>query len=106
VRAKAEWLSYSTTIFAVTLNLNTGDYEGGALRFPEFATAPFEAPAGGAVVFSCSLLHEAFPVTRGRRFGLFTFLFDDAGAAHVRQMLAAEAQRRPDFTSGAAVRRS
>jgi len=26
------------------------------------------------VAFSCNLLHEAQPVTRGRRFGLFTFL--------------------------------
>ena len=44
--------------FAVSLNLNTGDYEGGCLRFPEFGPHLYVAPAGGAVVFSCSLLHE------------------------------------------------
>lgn len=66
--------------FALTLNLNTGEYTGGQLRFPDFASPPFEAPAGGGVVFSCSLLHEALPVTAGRRFGLFGFFFDEAGA--------------------------
>jgi hypothetical protein len=31
--------------FALTLNLNTGAFEGGALRFPEFGDALYEAPA-------------------------------------------------------------
>lgn len=54
--------------FAVTINLNAEDYEGGDLRFPEFGSRLYRAPTGGAVVFSCSLLHEAVPVTAGRRF--------------------------------------
>jgi predicted 2-oxoglutarate/Fe(II)-dependent dioxygenase YbiX len=66
--------------FAVTINLNTGDYEGGDLRFPEFGQRTYRAPLGGAVVFSCSLLHEATPVTAGRRFAFLPFLYDDAGA--------------------------
>ena len=41
-------------------------------------------PAGGAVVFSCSLLHEATPVTRGKRYVFLPFLYDDA-AARIRQ---------------------
>ncbi|MEX2299201.1 MAG: 2OG-Fe(II) oxygenase, partial [Dongiaceae bacterium] len=60
--------------FAVTLNLNSGEYEGGELVFPEYGPHRYAPPAGGAVVFSCSLLHEALPVTRGRRFTLLTFL--------------------------------
>jgi peroxiredoxin len=48
--------------FAVSLNLNTGEYDGGCLQFPEFGPQTYAAPAGGAVVFSCSLLHEATPV--------------------------------------------
>ncbi|OYW07673.1 MAG: hypothetical protein B7Z53_05875 [Rhodospirillales bacterium 12-71-4] len=67
--------------FACTLNLNTGDYEGGDLCFPEFGPQTYRAPAGGAVVFSCSLLHEARPVTRGRRYAFLPFLYDDAAAA-------------------------
>lgn len=59
--------------FALSLNLNTGDYEGGQLRFPEFGQQLYQSPLGGSVVFSCSLLHEALPVTKGRRFALFTF---------------------------------
>ncbi|RMG07061.1 MAG: 2OG-Fe(II) oxygenase, partial [Cyanobacteria bacterium J055] len=44
----------------------------------------YEAPPGGAVVFSCSLLHEATPVTRGRRYAYLPFLYDDE-AAKIRQ---------------------
>jgi peroxiredoxin/predicted 2-oxoglutarate/Fe(II)-dependent dioxygenase YbiX len=70
--------------FAVSLNLNTGEYEGGKLRFPEFGRQTYEAPAGGAVVFSCSLLHEATPVTSGRRYAYLPFLYDDE-AAKIRE---------------------
>lgn len=59
--------------YAMSLNLNTGDYEGGYIRFPEYGPLLYEPRRGGAVVFSCSLLHEALPVTAGRRFALFTF---------------------------------
>jgi hypothetical protein len=34
---------------------------------------------GGAVVFSCSMLHEAMPVTHGQRFMFLPFLYDEAG---------------------------
>ncbi|MBU8543256.1 MULTISPECIES: 2OG-Fe(II) oxygenase family protein [Roseomonadaceae] len=71
--------------FAVTINLNDGrpggDFEGGDLNFPEFGPRTYLAPRGGAVVFSCSLLHEARPVTRGRRYAFLPFLYDDAAAA-------------------------
>lgn len=70
--------------FAVTINLNAGDYEGGDLRFPEFGPRTYRAPTGGAIVFSCSLLHEATPVTRGRRFAFLPFLYDET-AARVRE---------------------
>ncbi|MFN3388258.1 MAG: 2OG-Fe(II) oxygenase [Allosphingosinicella sp.] len=70
--------------FAVTINLNAGDYEGGDLRFPEFGPRTYRAPTGGAVVFSCGLLHEATPVTRGTRYAFLPFLYDEA-AAEVRE---------------------
>lgn len=66
--------------FAVTINLNSEDYDGGDLRFPEFGPRTYRAPTGGAIVFSCSLLHEATPVTRGRRFAFLPFLYDEQGA--------------------------
>ena len=66
--------------FAVTINLNAGDYDGGDLRFPEYGPRTYRAPTGGAVVFSCSLLHEATPVTRGTRYAFLPFLYDDAAA--------------------------
>jgi hypothetical protein len=62
--------------FAVSINLNTGDYEGGQVRFPEYSRALYDPEVGSALVFSCSLLHEALPVTAGRRFAVFTFAFE------------------------------
>lgn len=70
--------------FAVTINLNAEDYDGGNLRFPEFGERIYRAPTGGAIVFSCSLLHEATPIIRGRRYAFLPFLYDDA-AVHVRK---------------------
>ncbi|AUW59057.1 hypothetical protein C1T17_14090 [Sphingobium sp. SCG-1] len=67
--------------FAVSINLNAGDYDGGDLRFPEFGMRTYRPPTGGAVVFSCSLLHEATPVTRGSRYCILPFLYDEAAAA-------------------------
>jgi predicted 2-oxoglutarate/Fe(II)-dependent dioxygenase YbiX len=63
--------------FAVTINLND-DYEGGDLRFPEFGSHRYRGPVGGAVVFSCTLLHEVTPVTKGMRFATLPFLYDEA----------------------------
>ncbi|MNP18715.1 Fe(II)-dependent oxygenase superfamily protein [compost metagenome] len=65
--------------FAVSLFLNSGEYEGGYLRFPEFGHSLYSAPQGGAVVFSCSLLHEATAVTAGRRYMFLPFLYDEEG---------------------------
>ncbi|MEX2643881.1 MAG: 2OG-Fe(II) oxygenase [Acetobacterales bacterium] len=72
--------------FALTINLNTGEYEGGELWFPEYGRQLFQPGAGGAVVFNCNLLHEARPVTKGRRFGMFAFLFDKEHARLEQEM--------------------
>jgi predicted 2-oxoglutarate/Fe(II)-dependent dioxygenase YbiX len=69
--------------FAVSINLN-GDFDGGEVSFPEYGPRSFKAPAGGAVVFSCSLLHAVSQVTRGRRYAFLPFLYDDA-AARIRE---------------------
>ena len=69
--------------FALSLNLND-DYMGGHLLFPEYNDRRYRPPAGAGVIFSCSLLHEAAPVTRGRRYCALTFLHD--AAAQTRAM--------------------
>lgn len=61
--------------FALTLNLNTDDYMGGELRFPEYGRTRYRAPTGAAVVFSCSLAHEALPVSQGTRYALVSFFY-------------------------------
>lgn len=60
--------------FAISINLNTGDYEGGHLVFPEYSSQQYKHGRGAAAVFSTTLLHEATPVFRGRRYVLLTFL--------------------------------
>lgn len=62
--------------FAITINLNDPEsYRGGQLRFPEHSPHLYQPPAGGAIVFSCSLVHEAVDVTEGHRYALLGFFF-------------------------------
>lgn len=69
--------------FALSVNLNE-DYDGAELGFPEFGSRTYKTGVGGAVVFSCSLLHTVVPITRGRRYVFLPFLYDDA-AARIRE---------------------
>lgn len=67
--------------FAVSINLNEPEFEGGEVRFPEFGPRTYRSPTGGAAVFACGLLHDVTPVTRGVRYTLVPFLYDDEGVA-------------------------
>lgn len=69
-------LNLSHRRVAMTLNLNN-DYGGGGLNFPEYGNFVYKPPAGGAVVFPCSLMHQALPVTSGRRFMMVSFFFGE-----------------------------
>ena len=80
--------------FACSINLN-GGFEGGDLRFPEYGPATYRPPLGGAVVFSCALMHEATRVTAGRRYAFLPFFYDEAGA---------RTSSRPIMNSGSAWR--
>lgn len=62
--------------FALSINLNE-DYQGGSLCFPEFGSQLYRPPAGGAIVFSGSLLHEATDVTAGQRYVALSFLWGE-----------------------------
>lgn len=66
--------------FACSINLNAEEFEGGDLRFPEFGRRTYRPPTGGAVIFSCALLHEATPVTEGTRYAFLPFFYNDAMA--------------------------
>ncbi|MEA1834859.1 2OG-Fe(II) oxygenase [Methylobacterium durans] len=74
--------------FAVSINLNA-EFEGGEVSFPEYGPRSFKPPPGGAVVFSCSLLHAVSRVTAGRRYAFLPFLYDEA-AAKIREANAAK----------------
>jgi predicted 2-oxoglutarate/Fe(II)-dependent dioxygenase YbiX len=74
--------------FAISVNLNTGDYEGGHLLFPEYNDHRYSPPAGGGLIFSTGILHEAAPVTAGLRYVLLTFFHGDAAEARRRAAVA------------------
>ncbi|MBS29279.1 MAG: peroxiredoxin [Alphaproteobacteria bacterium] len=76
--------------FAMTLNLNTEEYEGGELRFPEYGMTSYSPATGEAAIFSCNLLHEATDVTKGRRYTLLSFMYDETG----RQLLERYSKQR------------
>lgn len=77
--------------FAMTLNLNTEDHEGGELRFPEYGQASYRPRTGEAAIFSCNLLHEATDVTRGKRYVLLSFMYDETGRQIMEKMRQARA---------------
>ncbi|MCR9174475.1 MAG: 2OG-Fe(II) oxygenase [Alphaproteobacteria bacterium] len=58
---------------AISMELNE-NYEGGGLMFPEYSDHRHRAPAGGALAFSCNLMHEAVPVSKGSRYVLLAFM--------------------------------
>lgn len=80
--------------FAVSINLNDA-FAGGQVTFPEFSPRGLAPPAGGALVFSCGLMHKVDPITQGERFACLTFLYDEE-AARIREAnwQAARASRR------------
>ena len=69
--------------FAASVNLNS-DFDGGEVSFPEYSPRGLKPPPGGAVVFSCSLLHSVSKVTRGCRYAFLPFIYDD-DAAQIRE---------------------
>lgn len=82
--------------FALSVNLNE-DFDGGELSFPEYGAGGFKPAAGGAVVFSCSLLHTVTRVTAGRRYAFLPFLYDEEGA-RIRKQNAAFLEDAPQPT--------
>jgi peroxiredoxin len=63
--------------FACSVNLNSEEFEGGGLRFPEYGEQHYRPETGAGIVFSSSILHEALHVTAGRRYVLLAFLYGD-----------------------------
>ena len=54
------------------------DYKGGELVFPN-NNLSYKIDKGSAIIFDSRLLHEVLPVTKGKRYVIQAFLFDDSG---------------------------
>ena len=79
--------------FAMTLNLNSEEYDGGELRFPEYGNASYKPRTGEAAVFSCNLLHEATDVASGHRYVLLSFIYDESGRQQLERYRQMQAQQ-------------
>ncbi|MAZ55183.1 MAG: hypothetical protein CMP55_05210 [Flavobacteriales bacterium] len=78
--AHTDWTSYSChRRMSIIIGLsNPRDYEGGELVFPN-NNLKYKIGKGCAVIFDAKLLHEVLPVTKGKRYVLQAFLFDETG---------------------------
>ncbi len=65
--------------FALSVSLND-DYEGGSIAFREYSDKGYRLPAGTALIFSSSLLHEVAETTQGVRYNLLSHFYNDASA--------------------------
>jgi peroxiredoxin len=83
--------------FAVSINLNE-DFDGGEINFPEYGPRSFKIATGGAVVFSCSLMHGVSKVTKGRRYAFLPFLYDEE-AAKLREVNAVHLEGAPAYSA-------
>ena len=54
------------------------EYDGGELVFPN-DNLKYKIGKGSAIIFDGRLLHEVLPVTKGKRYVIQAFLFDDSG---------------------------
>lgn len=73
----------STTVPSRSNNIERGgEVAMGQLSYRRFAFHPF-----GAVLFCCSLLHEATPVIRGRRHAFLPFSYDEVGRSDRQENL-------------------
>lgn len=62
--------------FAVSINLNDA-FDGGGVGFPEYSPRRYSPPKGGAMIFSCGLLHVVEKVTKGDRYACLPFLYGE-----------------------------
>lgn len=81
--------------FALSVNLNAGEYEGGHLLFPEYNDDLYCPPTGGGLIFSTAILHEAAPVTSGCRYVLLTFFHSEAAELYRQTYLNQAGPRIP-----------
>lgn len=89
--------------FAVSINLN-GEFEGGAVSFPEYSPRGYKVPPGWAVVFPCNLLHAVSTVSAGRRYAFLPFVYDEEGARIRADNAAATRQPEAGSEAGSEVR--
>lgn len=75
-----DWTNYSNhRLMSIVIAIsNENDYEGGELCFKDY-DLKLKLQERSAIIFDSKLVHEVLPVTRGKRYVLQAFLFNDYG---------------------------
>lgn len=78
--AHTDWTTYSChrRMSIIIGYSDPSEYEGGELYFRD-KDIKYKIEKGAALVFDAKLVHEVLPVTKGKRYVLQAFLFDDSG---------------------------
>ena len=78
--AHKDWTAWSChRRMSIIIGLsNPDDYEGGELYFKE-NNLKYKIEKGTAIIFDSKLVHEVLPLSKGKRYVIQAFLFDDSG---------------------------
>lgn len=77
IQGEGDTMHYRKISLVAALS-NPEDYEGGELHFPELKKS-FRLKKGSAIFFRSGILHGVTPVTKGDRYVLISFTFDQDG---------------------------
>ena len=72
--------------FGVAIYLNN-DFEGGELIYPDLGLS-ITPKLGSMVIHDASLKHQVFPVVKGQRYSITTFVFGDESTKFVTTSIA------------------
>jgi hypothetical protein len=67
--------SLKKIVFGITIYLND-DFDGGELIYPDLGLS-ITPKAGSIVIHNANIKHQVFPVVRGERYSISTFVFGD-----------------------------
>ena len=78
--AHTDWTNFSChRRMSIVIGIsNPDEYQGGELVFKN-NNLSYKIGKGSAVIFDSKLVHEVLPVTKGKRYVIQSFLFDDSG---------------------------
>ncbi len=66
--------------FVMYINLNTQEFEGGAVQLPEYGNTLYKVNSGDAIIFSAYCLEAVTPIISGEKWMLGAYLYGESEA--------------------------